>query len=212
MNQALIKKATLRQVQIDNAFVSRVCSETADQRTKIGSNQPLTIQTVSVQSSICLSLSAMMKASLTTLLDSRLVVSFLCSERCNNIDSSGTGGYYLEPLAVALDKEKWSMIGSLHVFTNVSDGYDSSSDQESYSETSSGKLSKIDNAFVSRVCLETAALEKLNVELAIKKFPPTPDEISFAREGNEIPIEAALEKPKKSITENNSVQGFDQKN
>ncbi|WZZ45187.1 hypothetical protein YC2023_041446 [Brassica napus] len=47
-------------------------------------------------------------------------------------------------------------IGSLHVFTNVSDGYESSSDQESYSETSSGKLSKIDNAFVSRVCLETA--------------------------------------------------------
>ena len=42
--------------------------------------------------------------------------------------------------------------------------------------------------------------------------PPTPDEISFAREGNEIPIEAALKKPKKSITENNSVQGFDQKN
>ncbi|KAG2266284.1 hypothetical protein Bca52824_073363 [Brassica carinata] len=68
---------------------------------------------------------------------------------------------YLEPLAVALDKEKWSMcvyskIGSLHVFTNVSDGYESSSDQESYSETSSGKLSKIDNAFVSRVFLETA--------------------------------------------------------
>ncbi|KAF2559496.1 hypothetical protein F2Q68_00016239 [Brassica cretica] len=84
---------------------------------------------------------------------SRLVVSFLCSERCNNIDSSGTGDYYLEPLAVALDKEK---IASLHVFTNVSDGYESSSDQESYSETSSGKLSKIDNAFVSRVCSETA--------------------------------------------------------
>uniref|UniRef100_A0A0D3CQQ8 Uncharacterized protein n=1 Tax=Brassica oleracea var. oleracea TaxID=109376 RepID=A0A0D3CQQ8_BRAOL len=34
------------------------------------------------------------------------------------------------------------MIGSLHVFTNVSDGYESSSDQESYSETSSCKLSK----------------------------------------------------------------------
>ncbi|KAF3596456.1 hypothetical protein DY000_02022099 [Brassica cretica] len=161
---------SLRQVQIDNAFVSRVCSETAgrrtqgigarenlnDQRTKIGSNQPLTIQTVSVQSSLCLSLSAMMKASSTTLLDSRFVVSFLCSERCNNIDSSGTGDYYLEPLAVALDKEKWSMIGSLHVFTNVSDGYESSSDQESYSETSSGKLSKIDNVFVSRVFSETA--------------------------------------------------------
>ncbi|WZZ71020.1 hypothetical protein YC2023_082390 [Brassica napus] len=47
-------------------------------------------------------------------------------------------------------------IGSLHVFTNVSDGYESSSDQESYSETSSGKLSKIDNAFVSRVFSETA--------------------------------------------------------
>ncbi|KAF2610748.1 hypothetical protein F2Q70_00011676 [Brassica cretica] len=108
----------------------------------------------------------MMKASSTT---SRLVVSFLCSERCNNIDSSGTRDYYLEPLAVALDKEKWSMIGSLYVFTNVSDGYESSSAQESYSETSSGKLSKIDNAFVSRVCSETAALEKLNVELAIKK-------------------------------------------
>ena len=34
-------------------------------------------------------------------------------------------------------------IGSLHVLTNVSDGYESSSDQESYSETSSGKLSKV---------------------------------------------------------------------
>ena len=36
-------------------------------------------------------------------------------------------------------------IGSLHVFTNVSDGYESSSDQESYSETSSCKLSKVSN-------------------------------------------------------------------
>ena len=35
------------------------------------------------------------------------------------------------------------MIGSLHVFTNLSDGYESSSDQESYSKTSSGKLSKV---------------------------------------------------------------------
>ena len=34
-------------------------------------------------------------------------------------------------------------IASLHVFTNVSNGYESSSDQESYSETSSGKLSKV---------------------------------------------------------------------
>ncbi|KAF3516377.1 hypothetical protein DY000_02059560 [Brassica cretica] len=46
--------------------------EMLDQRTKIGSNQPLPIQTVSVQSSLCLSLSAMMKASSTTLLESDL--------------------------------------------------------------------------------------------------------------------------------------------